>query len=97
MLLDTLLVEKVIGSGLKSYCCFKNVVLADRNTNKQNKKTDERKEAAVLVLSLSASAKLLDQKKSPLILRPMPCLSYRTLNLLMNWFILLQVLVMVPK
>ena len=37
------------------------------------------------------------QKKSPLILRPIPCLSYRTLNLLMNWFILLQVLVMVPK
>lgn len=44
-----------------------------------------------------AFLQLPPQKKSPLILRPMPCLSYRTLNLLMNWFILLQVLVMVPK
>lgn len=55
--------------------------------NKRNQKENEK----------NARLSLLAQKKSPLILRPMPCRSYRMLNLLMNWFMLLHVLVMVPK
>lgn len=37
------------------------------------------------------------QKKRPRIRRPMPWRSYKMLNLLTNWFMVLQVLVMVPR